>query len=39
LLGVLAIEGGHVRDLLAALGVSPEAIRAAVEPLLAIEES
>ena len=39
LLGVLAIEGGHVRDLLAHLGVSPEAIREALEPLLSSEES
>jgi ATP-dependent Clp protease ATP-binding subunit ClpA len=39
LLGVLAVEGGHARDLLARLGVSPEAVRAAVEPLLSSEES
>jgi ATP-dependent Clp protease ATP-binding subunit ClpA len=39
LLGVLAIEGGHVRDLLTSLGVSHEAIRAAIEPLLTSEES
>ncbi len=39
LLGVLAIEGGRARDLLARLGVSPEAVRLAVEPLLASEES
>jgi ATP-dependent Clp protease ATP-binding subunit ClpA len=39
LLGVLAIEGGRVRDLLTSLGVSREAIRAAIEPLLSTEES
>jgi ATP-dependent Clp protease ATP-binding subunit ClpA len=35
LLGVLAIEGGHARDILQRVGASPEAIRQAVEPLLA----
>jgi ATP-dependent Clp protease ATP-binding subunit ClpA len=39
LLGVLAIEGGHARDLLATLGVSADAGREAVEPLLSTEES
>jgi ATP-dependent Clp protease ATP-binding subunit ClpA len=39
LLGVLAIEGGQARDILSRLNVSPEAIRAAVEPLLSAEES
>jgi ATP-dependent Clp protease ATP-binding subunit ClpA len=35
LLGVLAIEGSHARELLNRLGVSPEALRQAIEPLLA----
>jgi ATP-dependent Clp protease ATP-binding subunit ClpA len=39
LLGVLAIEGGHARALLERLGVAPDAVRQAVEPLLSAEES
>jgi ATP-dependent Clp protease ATP-binding subunit ClpA len=39
LLGVLAIEGGRARELLGRMGVSPEAVRTAVEPLLSTEES
>jgi len=38
LLGVLAIEGGHARELLERLGIPLEALREAVEPLLSSVE-
>jgi ATP-dependent Clp protease ATP-binding subunit ClpA len=37
LLGALAIDGGHARELLQRLNVTPEAVRQAVEPLLAAD--